>query len=36
VISVITTHSGASPDEWRAQPDVVIERPSDIIQWLKV
>jgi len=36
VISVITTHSGANPDEWRAQPDVVIERPSDIIQWLKV
>lgn len=36
VISVITTHSGANPDGWRVQPDVVIERPSDIIQWLKV
>lgn len=36
VVSVITTHSGANPDEWRAQPDVVVERPSDIVQWLKV
>ena len=36
VFSVITTHSGAKPGDWRVQPDVVVERPSDIIQWLKV
>ena len=31
VVSVIITHSGANPCRWRAQPDEVIERPSDLI-----
>ncbi|MFC1702308.1 HAD family hydrolase [Pseudomonadota bacterium] len=34
VISVIVTHSGANPDQWREQPDKVIERPSDLIHWI--
>jgi len=28
VISVIVTHSGANPEQWRMQPDLVIEDPS--------
>ncbi|MGA9575083.1 MAG: HAD hydrolase-like protein [Lysobacterales bacterium] len=28
VISVVVTHSGANPQQWRLQPDVVIETPS--------
>jgi phosphoglycolate phosphatase-like HAD superfamily hydrolase len=35
VISVIVTHSGANPDHWREQPDEVIARPSDMIEWIK-
>ena len=34
VVSVIITHSGANPCRWRAQPDEIIERPSDLIHWL--
>lgn len=30
VISVIITHSGAKPHQWREQPDEVIENPSDL------
>lgn len=31
VISVIVTHSGADPQQWRMQPDVVIADPSALI-----
>lgn len=34
VISVIVTHSGANPSQWREQPDEIIERPSDLIHWI--
>ena len=34
VISVIVTHSGASPGQWREQPDEIIERPPDLINWI--
>jgi len=30
VISVIITHSGANPGQWREQPDEVIASPSDL------
>jgi phosphoglycolate phosphatase-like HAD superfamily hydrolase len=30
VISVIVTHSGANPQQWRVQPDEVIEHPSGL------
>ena len=30
VISVIITHSGAKPGQWREQPDEVIDSPSDL------
>ena len=32
VVSIITTHSGANPRQWRAQPDKVIESPSDLLE----
>lgn len=32
VISVVITHSGANPAQWRAQPDEVIEKPSDLLR----
>jgi len=35
VISVAVTHSGANPERWRIQPDVVIENPSDLTAWLE-
>jgi phosphoglycolate phosphatase-like HAD superfamily hydrolase len=31
VISVIVTHSGAQPQQWRQQPDIVIENPAGLI-----
>jgi phosphoglycolate phosphatase-like HAD superfamily hydrolase len=31
VISVIVTHSGANPGQWRMQPDLVIEDPAALI-----
>lgn len=31
VISFVITHSGANPVQWRAQPDEVIEKPSDLL-----
>lgn len=34
VISVVTTHSGANPDQWREQPDEVIAKPAELIPWL--
>jgi len=34
VISVIVTHSGANPGQWREQPDEIIERPPDLINWM--
>jgi len=34
VISVIVTHSGANPNQWREQPDRIIERPSDLTDWI--
>jgi len=30
VISVVITHSGANPKQWREQPDVIVEKPSDL------
>jgi phosphoglycolate phosphatase-like HAD superfamily hydrolase len=30
VVSVVVTHSGAKPQQWRAQPDKVIKNPSDL------
>jgi len=30
VISVIITHSGAQPESWRSQPDIVIRKPSEL------
>ena len=35
VISVVVTYSGAKPDQWREQPDEVIESPSDLAAWIK-
>ncbi len=35
VISVTVTYSGANPDQWREQPDMVIENPSDLAAWIK-
>ena len=35
VISVIVTHSGASPGQWREQPDEVIDSTVDLIDWIK-
>jgi len=32
VVSFVITHSGANPGQWRAQPDAVIEKPSDLIR----
>lgn len=34
VISVVITHSGANPRQWREQPDEVFANPSDIASWL--
>ncbi len=34
VISVVVTHSGANPQQWRAQPDKVIENPSALVDWI--
>jgi len=34
VISVIVTHSGASPAEWSEQPDEVIVTPTDLLDWI--
>lgn len=31
VISVVVTHSGARPQQWRQQPDIVIEGPAELI-----
>ena len=28
VISVVLTHSGAKPEQWRVQPDEVIDNPT--------
>ena len=35
VISVIVTHSGARPENWREQPDVVIESPLELLALLQ-
>ena len=34
VISVVITHSGANPAQWREQPDVVIEHPAALTEWI--
>ncbi len=35
VIAVIVTYSGAEPDRWRVQPDEVIEKPTDLVAWVR-
>lgn len=35
VISVVVTHSGAEPQQWRAQPDIVIENPAELRSWVQ-
>jgi N-acetyl-D-muramate 6-phosphate phosphatase len=35
VISIAVTYSGAEPDQWRVQPDEVIESPTDLVAWLR-
>ena len=35
VISVVLTHSSAKPDQWREQPDIVIETPSHLVDWIR-
>jgi phosphoglycolate phosphatase-like HAD superfamily hydrolase len=35
VISVVVTYSGAEPESWRVQPDVVIEHPAELASWVK-
>ena len=35
VISVVVTHSGAQPQQWRAQPDIVIESPAELSTWVQ-
>jgi len=34
VISVVITHSGANPEQWREQPDKVIENPATLAEWI--
>ena len=34
VISVVITHSGANPEQWREQPDMVIEKPATLAEWI--
>ena len=34
VISAVVTYSGAQPDNWGKQPDVVFESPSDLPDWI--
>lgn len=35
VISVVVTHSGANPRQWRQQPDIVIESPAELSAWVQ-
>lgn len=35
VVSVIVTHSGAQPENWRQQPDLVIESPLELLALLR-
>ncbi len=35
VISVVVTHSGAKPQQWRAQPDEVIDHPAALIAFVQ-
>ncbi len=35
VVSVVVTHSGAQPQQWRAQPDIVIESPAELSTWVQ-
>jgi len=35
VVSVVATYSGAKPEQWREQPDEVIESPLDLAAWIK-
>jgi len=35
VISVTVTYSGAKPDQWREQPDMVIASPADFAAWIR-
>jgi phosphoglycolate phosphatase-like HAD superfamily hydrolase len=35
VISVVVTHSGANPQQWRAQPDAVIASTSDLTRLIR-
>jgi len=34
VISVVLTHSGANPNQWREQPDIVLETSKQLAAWL--
>lgn len=34
IVSVIVTHSGAQPESWRKQPDVIIENPLELLTLL--
>ena len=35
VISMVVTYSGAEPESWRVQPDVVIKHPAELASWVK-
>ena len=34
VTSIILTHSGAQPHQWPEQPDLVIEKPNELLELL--
>lgn len=34
VISVVVTHSGANPGQWREQPDKVVDDPVALAEWI--
>ena len=34
VISVAVTYSGARPEQWSVQPDQVIDKPSELLDWI--
>jgi phosphoglycolate phosphatase-like HAD superfamily hydrolase len=36
VISIIVTYSGANPGAWKEQPDIVVEHPSALLDWIKI
>jgi hypothetical protein len=34
VTSIILTHSGARPEDWQEQPDLVINKPNELLELL--